>query len=860
MQTNRISLSSQILTLFLVWALSFACLATTRTLDRLDVKLGDKEHSITVHLNIPVRYVSHVINESGTEVDIQLQVIQTRDLDMSELLGTDQLSWNPSAEMPLDKVVFRGQEIGTSTMQVSFASTVEGFEVRQGKDFDLVEFVLKKKKKVVEIPAKPVSVPDLQVPETRPSLRFRELPLVIYVVNLSSELHPIDFTKIAPIPVDKGQTLYSTQVIVKGRPWYRLRLGFFRTMDEAKVQLKAMKNFYPDAWIDRADVQEQRQALELPEGTSLPTPIDRVTMPRARQPKASVVAPADPRLTKMMELTRRTMTAGEYAKAIRMLEAILEEPDNPFDKEARELLGLARERNGQIAHAKGEYRTYLERYPEGEDAERVKQRLLGLVTATQKPRESLRKEKTRERRIEWESYGSLAQSYRRDVIDSPFVEEDESVTSSQIETYVNLNTRRRGETIDMQMKLNTSYTHDLLDEEQGDGHESTLSEAYIDLEHKDTRANMRLGRQRLRSSGILNRFDGLVLGYELTPDVRIRGVGGLPVERSKDMYLHEDKAFVGLNGDITNIIENWDLSLFFIEQRVDDLIDRRAIGGEIRYFDPNKSLFGLVDYDIHYSSLNTFMLQGNWTLEDETRLYMNLDYRNSPILTTSNVIGHLYPDPDDPLDPDDPDDVQNDITATSVDELQRIMTDDEIYQLAEDRTAETKTLSLGASRPLMPTLQLSGDLTVTNTGDSTLAEGTGNEYFYTMQLIKNDLLKDGDIGILSLRYSDASTSNTIRLSLSSRYPLTNFWRINPKLSVAYRESDVVTTDTTTADGTSTTTKTRLQISPFLRTEYRLRKNITLEFEAAMNWFEEDDGREVTSFTDYLFLAGYRWDF
>ncbi|MEN8178807.1 MAG: SPOR domain-containing protein [Pseudomonadota bacterium] len=818
--------------------------ATTRTLDRIEVKLGDEENTITVHLNIPVRYVSHVVNESGTEVDLQLQVIQTRDVDISDLLATDQLSWNPSAEMPLDKVVFRGQAVGTSTMQVSFASPVKDFQVRQGKNFDIVEFVLKKKKKVVQVPVKPAPTPGLPIPEPRPPLTFKELPLVIYVVNLSSELNPIDFSAIAPIPVDDRQTLYTTQVMVKGRPWYRLRLGFYRTMQDAKAQLKTMKNFYPDAWIDRADVEEQRQAMELPEGAPLPAPVERVAKPGVSKPKLAPITPADPRLAKMMELTRRTMTAGEYAKAVRMLEAILEEPDNPYDKEARELLGLARERNGQIAHAKAEYRTYLELYPEGEDAKRVNQRLLGLVTATQKPREPLRKEKKRKMQVEWETYGSLSQNYRRDVIDSPFVEEEESVTRSEIETLVDLNTRRRGEDIDMRMKLTTSYIHDMLDEEQGDGDDSSLSDAYLDLEHRGTRSNMRLGRQRLRSSGVLNRFDGLVLGYELTPDVQIRAVGGLPVERSKDVFLHEHKTFAGINGDISNIIENWDLSLFFIEQRVDDLIDRRAVGGELRYFDPKRSLFSLVDYDIHYASLNTFMMQGNWTLEDETRLYMNLDHRNSPVLTTSSVIGYSYPDP---IDPNDPNDEQTQLIAETVEELKLIFSDDEIYQLAEDRTAKTNTLSFGISRPLFPTLQLSGDVTITNTGDTATTDGTGNEYFYTLQVIKNDLLKEGDIGIFSLRYSDANTSNTIKLSASSRYPVTNFWRFNPKFSVSYRENEG-------SDGN------RLMVSPFLQMDYRFRKSITIEFEAGMNWFEEDDGNEVTNFTDYFFLAGYRWDF
>jgi len=814
--------------------------AATRFFDRIEVKTGARENTITVFFNIPVRYVSHVMNAERSEAGIQLQIIQTRDFDLGDLVQTDQLSWDPSAEVPLNKVEFQGQAVGTSTLVVSFASPVEGFRIRQGRDFYRMDFIIKRPKEFVEVPLKKAPSIDLNVPETRPPRTFKSLPLVIYVINLTSEQQPIDLNKIAPIPIAGDKSLYTTKADVKGHSWYRLRLGFFRTMEDAKRQLKGIKNFYPNAWIDRADIEERRQALALAGGQQpLPQPGPAKTKPSrpARQAPALV---ANDRLTKMMKLTRRTMTAGEYAKAIRMLEAILEEPENAYTKEARELLGLARERNGQIAHAKAEYRAYLNRYPEGEDAERVKQRLLGLETATLKPHEPLRAEpgKPEKPKVEWETFGSLAQNYRRDSVDSEFVDSADSVTRSEIETFVDLNSRRLGEDYDLRMKLTTSYISDLLSD--GEGDDSTLTDAYVDLEHRASRANLRLGRQRLRSSGVLNRFDGLVLGYELTPDVRVRAAAGLPVERSGDVFLNKHKTFAGLSGDLLNIFDNWDLSLFLIEQRVDGLVDRRAVGGEVRYFDQHRSLFSLLDYDIFYGSLNTFLLQGNWTLGDQTRLFMNLDYRNSPVLMTSNaLIGQIDPVTQQAIG--------------SIDELKRTHTEEQIDALAEDRTAQTSTLSLGASRPLYPTLQLSGDITVTHTSSTPASGGveatpsTGNEYFYNFQVIKNDLLKKGDIGIFSLRYSDASTSNTIRLSASSRYPVTNFFRINPRFSVSYRSNN-------NDDGT------RWEVSPFIQMDYRYRKSLTLEMETGLDWFQEDDGTTVTNFTDFFFLAGYRWDF
>ncbi|MES9812698.1 MAG: hypothetical protein ABW159_07490, partial [Candidatus Thiodiazotropha sp.] len=357
------------------------------------------------------------------------------------------------------------------------------------------------------------------------------------------------------------------------------------------------------------------------------------------------------------------------------------------------------------------------------------------------------------------------------------------------------------------------------------------------------------GANRLRFTDRFERFTTkapgfaggyLLLGYQLTPDITLRATAGLPVERSRDTFLNDHKQFAGLSADISSIFENWDLSLFLVEQRVDDLVDRRAIGGEVRYFDPNKSLFSLLDYDIFHEEVSIFMLQGNWRFENETRMYMNLDYRNTPILSTSNALsGQLDPDTSLPIE--------------SIEELQNFFSDDEIYELARDRTAETTSLSLGINHPLSKTLQLSGDVTVSKTGETPASGGvqateeTDNEFFYTFQVIKNDLLKQGDIGILSLRYSDADTSDTFRVGISSRYPITNNWRINPRINFTYRTND-------DNDGS------RKTISPFIRMDYRYRKNMIFELEGGLNWFEEDDATEVTDFTDYFFYGGYRWDF
>ncbi len=855
----------------------------SRVLDRIEISSEGDNNVLSVYFNVPVRYVSHVTNDASSEIGIQLQIVQTRELNLEDLLSRDQLSWNPTEEIPLSKVSYQGTGLGTSSLLVSFARPVKDFRIRQTSDFYAMEFLLKKPAELPQVDIKQVPLIEIDVPETPPPMTFKSLPLVIYVINLSSETKSIDLGKIAPVPIDSNQALYTTKTKIDGSDWYRLRLGFFRTQNQAKAKLKEIKNFYPKAWIDRADIHERRQALFesglLPEsemlgqagadGTNIvidaiggaaaagipgaDTGVATDSEPGEAEMEQPIL-PADERLTKMIELIRHAMTAGEYGKAIRMLEGFLEEPENYYTKEAMELLGLAHERNGQTAHAKAEYEAFLEKYPEGEDAERVQQRLLGLITAPDTPKESMQ-DRDEEQLVKWETYGSLSQRYVRQSQDTS--EDGTQVNQSELETFINVTSRRRSSELDVQMRLTGSYANDLL--KDGDGNDKTLSDAYIDAQHVATRTSLRMGRQRLLSSGILNRFDGLVVGYEVTPDIHVRGFAGLPVESSRDVFLNEHKTFMGVSGDISNLFENWDVSLFMINQEVDDLVDRQAVGGEIRYFDQEKSLYGLVDYDVQYGALDILAVQGNWTLADKTRLYMNFDYRKTPLLQTSNALRSYY---DPVLYAQTPQVIE---PVESIEDLLKYETEDDIYTRAEELTADTTTLQFGASRPLSDTLQISGDLTITSTkgtpqqgtiDDATgissydyvaATEDTGSEYYYNFQLIKNDLLKQGDIGILTLRYYDTSNADTIRLGVSSRYPVTNVWRVNPRFDVTYRKRNDVDS-------------TRLTVSPYLRMDYRLRKNFTLEFEGGIDWYKEETDLENTTFTDYFFLAGYRWDF
>ncbi len=84
----------------------------------------------------------------------------------------------------------------------------------------------------------------------------------------------------------------------------------------------------------------------------------------------------------LMDEGRGALRKGDLSTAIAKFTEVLKLPETDSSPEAQELLALARQRNKQTAEARAEYEDYLSRYTTGDGADRVRQRLAGLVTAT----------------------------------------------------------------------------------------------------------------------------------------------------------------------------------------------------------------------------------------------------------------------------------------------------------------------------------------------------------------------------------------------------------------------------------------------------------------------------------------------
>jgi tetratricopeptide (TPR) repeat protein len=555
-----------------------------------------------------------------------------------------------------------------------------------------------------------------------------------------------------------------------------------------------------------------------------------------------------------MDEARAALKTGNFNGAIQLLTKVVKLPENEYSAEAHELLGLARQRSGQVAAARAEYESYLSRYPNREGSERVRQRLDAIITASGAPSDKLRTAPSQlgfkrangfgqSGETTWTFSGSVSEFYIRDDsfrtavdpsvapdpnadADAHQVHQNESLTSlDAIAAWAN--DQARG-------KLRFSGT----EEHHFDGSEDRLGIAalFSEVELRDWDVLGRVGRQTRNTGGVLGRFDGGLLSWQALSYAKFNLVAGSPVLSRFDLPFRDQKYFYGASVDLGPFLGGFETTLFAIEQRDRWLVDRQAVGAEFRYFDQTKSAFSTVDYDVHFQQLNAAIFSGSWTLPDKSTIYGGADYRRTPYLSTRNAL-------------------LNQPFVTLYDML-RVQSEEQLRDLAIGQTPIYKSAMIGYSRPLTDHFQVSGDATVVNLSQSITLPGVdpalgslpaGNEYYYSAQLMGSNLVKEGDMYIAALRYSQLLNSNMYVLDFNTRYPLWNELSLSPRLRLGYRAGR----------GIDLTEYTAL---PSLLIDYYWTKELSSEFEIGVQrtWSRQDGVRDDNS---ELFLTlGVRYDF
>lgn len=824
---------------------AYAQVIQDRFLSRVQATEQGDCATITVEFNVPVQYQSHFPETGGRDLRISVQPLNFNRFGQgagggsesarpptSKVAGIQQItydvldpagptltlqfghevSWTVASDNDVSRIIIQVSSVGTNGCEAGAAGDQSQNQIALAKSVLAVTQV---------------------VPEALD-------PNGYYAINLASTRgDKLDPAEIKQVPAFSDHVGYTYVAEENGATWARLRLGTFATRSDAEAALAGLAADYPDAWIVRLDRRERDYVYRA------------WTAARAVLSGGGAATtthlPVRPEAEAMLVDARAKFAEENYPEVVRLTNSILQMPENAASPAAQELLGIAREKAGQLAHAKAEYETFLQKYPNDPAAPRVRQRLSVLVTGEEAPGTltasgETESEKTK---IHADATGSLSALYQRDESgyrfqDSPIVGGPD-VNPDPIETnQVNLNEMLYG--ADLNLSLGTDrneailrfsglYRDDFTSVNPRD--ESSISSLYLDVSDRKLDASMRLGRQTRNTGGVFGRFDGGYAGMQVTDRIKVNGVAGFPVQSSRDMSVKTDRKFFATSIDYSVIPDVLDTTVYVLDQTYGNLKDRQAAGFEFRYFQDNRTAYGVFDYDTHFGQMNLALLNGTLKFKDDSSVTVAFDYRRSPFLTTQNAIfGQLVTDP-------------NDLLGT--------YTEDEIYQLAEDRTAYSRSAYVSVAKPLTKKLQLNFDVIASNVSSTKASAGveaqppTGTEVYYSTQLVASDLFKEGSIAIFGLRYANLATSTQTSYQFNGRLPVTRSLRISPRLRIDDRKS---------SDGTFSRTSGRGSVAA----AWSPKRMLQFEFEGGGVFSDGSNTFGTSQEQGYFLSFGIRKDF
>jgi tetratricopeptide (TPR) repeat protein len=565
------------------------------------------------------------------------------------------------------------------------------------------------------------------------------------------------------------------------------------------------------------------------------------------EPKFTVTPPPEGASDKeLMATGKAAMAAGEYENATQMFNRLLNLPPNENSQEAQELVGNAREKNGDFDKAKIEYDLYVKLYPGSEGALRVNTRLAAIKDGTAKVADNKFSTKKQINQVNQTNvFGSLSQYYYggRTLTETrtPGTKtNDRSTDQSALVTSFDITGRWRHNQYDDKVVFRDAQTHNF---PPGDNFRdiNRLNAAYWDHEDKALGYMFRLGRQPGNSQGVLGRFDGGFARYNINDNFRITGVAGVPDDGSHSKII-TDRQFYGTALEYGTPASNISGNVYAIQQNADGFAERRALGSELRYFNNTTSWFGLVDYDTIYDRVNIALLQGNWTGPYDITFNALLDHRKSPILYAETAIPAVT-------------------GARSVGSLQKLMTKKQIIRTVNEVTADTDTALFGLTKQVTPKWQLGGDIRLNRTSGTrgtgveftpgiAATRATGNTYTYSMQAIGNNTIFADDTSVINGSYVDDPHYYAEVLGLTNVATFRTKWHVTSSINFYHQKSDSSQSDLKI-----------FKVAPTLRVSYQVTDAGLLEAELGFEKSYSDDNTDtkIKSTRESMFV-GYRWDF
>ncbi|WP_422565768.1 tetratricopeptide repeat protein [Ideonella sp.] len=461
------------------------------------------------------------------------------------------------------------------------------------------------------------------------------------------------------------------------------------------------------------------------------------------------------RATELLATARAALARGNAALAIEHLNEALNLPPHARSAEAQALIGNARLATGDVDGARRELSLYLSLYPRDPDADMVRQTLASLAPGATDPKPrgdkgdpaTDRKAATTTISGAWSQYyfGGNSKTLTQ-LKDTPLEGQIPQIISEsqlsgadqkQLVSALDFNWRSRDADRDIRFGFRDSFTWDAM---PGRPNQHKPTALYLDWKELEPGLSARVGRQSGLGGGVLGRFDGVQAGWRFRPKWKLNLVGGQPT----DELLDTRRWFAGASVDAESLAPNLGASSYLIQQNIDGQIDRRAMGVDLRWFEPTASVFSQLEYDLVLKGLNTASVQGTYTLADNTTFNLLLDHRATPMLMLGNAL--FFADPTQTVLPRTLDQL---LQQRSIDELRRTVTATTAYA--------TQGL-LGATTPLNEHWQAGADLRLTRVGAIAPVPGilplglpsTGNLWSAGAQAIGTNLYSERDTHVFNV--------------------------------------------------------------------------------------------------------------
>ena len=624
----------------------------------------------------------------------------------------------------------------------------------------------------------------------------------------------------------------------------------------------------------RIVISVKRDQPALPQEVEAPP----ATPPDAMGPKQSFeVPPFSPGMNvetyadDLMKLGRKALNVGESEKASQIFNALLNLSPNKQSQAAQEWVGVARQRSREYEKATAEYELYLKLYPEGEDAVRVRQRLASLqevINQRAQAKKARPARKIDEMRVYGSAYtyyyGGYSQTTTTDKVANTTTNRN-SQDQSLLQSAFDVTGRYRKDEYDNKLVVRGTQSYDLLATSDTRRNVSRLRALYFEHSSQDSYF-VRVGRQPGNTGGVLDfRFDGAWVRYVAVPQfLNVNLLAGQPRQFSlTSNFVPDDprnfradlkRYFYGVNVDIGPIGQAWNGNLYYFNQMNNGVIDRRAVGTELRYAADGKNAFGLLDYDVSYNVLNIAMLNGTWVTEGTTYTLL-VDHRKTPNLQTTNA---LFADPiNTPIETINKTNESllreqaKSVSATSdlflAGVLHSVTTD---WQLGGDvrlnRISGTGKANCFVILPGTSTLFLNPNATTDAACSLSAQPGTGNIWTYTAQVIGTKFPFESTTFVANASYITSPAYRGQSLTLNS------LARLSPQLQ--FDTFVLLYHQTTSFD------EKLYRVTPTVRIDYRFFDNWTFEGTGAYEKTLTDSSTQKDSTTRQFYYFGLRWDF